>query len=687
MVCHEPCVFKRDAVRLKDRIAALENGLELEKLQNAYENEKRAKLNAVNDRDRMRKSVEEGKKTIGRLRETIEGYKDKLVWAEEDLEQEKKTADKKIRELKKKVNDLEKALSDAAWKQEKQQKESEKQLRKELAMQKASYEKIIADMDKKHQEEIAEKEEKIQSLKAHLQGRTEAGKAGKKEPLLETVKTDSTTSSVPPGLDPNHPKITNNRTPSGLKPGAQKGHEAHPRKRYAPTETVVLPPPEEVRDHPDEYYETGIIKKQRVSVRLIIKVVEYIGKKYRSHKTRAVVHSDFPDDLGHLEVNYDQTIDALTTYLHSVCNVPYNKIQELFREGTEGQVLEISTGKLASLEKSFSELSEEERAAIAENLFIGETMNLDGTPVRINGKQRQVLVMCNKENVLYKMTGCKGEEAIKGTPAENYPGITISDGESTFTKIGDNNQRCCVHEGRYLKHAEEDAPGLNWAKEMRELLQEIQHRRNVETGQGKVCMPETERKKVSARYDAVIRKGIEEYQLFCPELFEKHLATSKKKLEKCGDRYGLDMDKLNQISRRELKKDMDIYPDMPLDALNALVKDINTLLRLMTDKEHYLLFLEDYTIPPHNNDAEKCARTIKVHVKPNGGMRSEEYAGYYADTVSVLESAQRKGESRFEKLTNVFERKATELKEKIQNAIEKSIGARKNKKEEPAEEI
>ena len=120
-----------------------------------------------------------------------------------------------------------------------------------------------------------------------------------------------------------------------------------------------------------------------------------------------------------------------------------------------------------------------------------------------------------------------------------------------------------------------------------------------------------------------------------------------------------------------MRKECEIYPEMPTDALNSLVKDINLLIRLMVDKEHYLLFLEDYTIPPHNNDAEKCARTVKTHLKPNGGMRSEEYTGYYADTVSVLETEHRQGRSRLSKLGDVFGRTVKAVKKKMAEGREK----------------
>lgn len=676
MTCHEPCIYKRDAARLGKRVEALESGMELEKLQKAVETEKRGRLNAVNDRDRLKQRLEESKKANRKLKESIEHYKDQLVWAEEAAEKEKEASAARIRSLKKQVGELQKALSDAQWRLEKSQKDLEKQHRKELKQQKASYEARISELEEKYQTELAEKDELVRTLTKHLQEwgvdkRDEKPEEGK-TPKVKTAKTDSTTSSIPPGQDPNHPTITNNRTPSGRKPGAQEGHEAHPRKRYKPTTVIKLPPPREVVEHPDDYYVIGSISKQVVSVHLVVEVTEYQGMKYRNHKTRAVVRSEFPEDVGHLEVNYDPSIDALATYLHSVCNVPYNKIQELLREATEGRGLDISTGKLADLEKRFSGLTGEERAVIAEKLFRGKTMNIDGTSARVNGRQRQILIMCNKENVLFRMTGCKGEKAVEGTPAEDYQGVTISDSEATFTKLGSKNQRCNVHESRYLKRASLNTPELKWSSRMREFLQRIQHERNIGLERGERCMPARERKKICSEYDIYLIQGISEYREHFPELFLNHLKRSRSRLEACAGRYGIDAEiqTLTGEAAGKTRKDSEIYPEMPTDALNALIKDINLLIRLMTEKEQYLLFLEDYSIPPHNNDAEKCARTVKTHLKPNGGMRSDEYAGYYADTASVLETEHRQKKSRLAKLGEVFGRSVKVIRKKMSDGRE-----------------
>ena len=433
-----------------------------------------------------------------------------------------------------------------------------------------------------------------------------------------------------------------------------------------------LPTPQEVKEHPEDYYrmEKPIIK-QRISVTVKVEVTDYIAECYRNHKTREIIHSEFPEDLGHLEVNYDNSVDALVTYLHSVCAVPYGKIQELLREAADGKALVISTGKLANLEKRFSELSEEERSVIAENLFRGKTMNIDGTTIRINGKQKQILVMSNSKNVLYKMTGCKGNKALEGTPAENYPGTTISDSEATFTKCGSKNQRCLIHEGRYLNRAMQDTPDLQWSSQMKELFQRLQHTRHLEMDQGKKCMAAADRKKAYEEYDAAILRGIKEYSALCPELLNKHLVIAEKKLKECAARYGIDFSALPHPARGETKQDVLLYPQIPKDVLDGLVKDVTMLIRYMEAKKNYLLFLEDYSITPENNAAEKCAREVKTHIKPNGGMRSDDYAGYYADTASVLQTAHKNGQSRFGKLKLVFARTFSTVRQKMSSAREK----------------
>ena len=660
MACFAPCEYKKEVSQLRKSLASLDPARVEEKMDKA----RRSALRAINERDCARRRNGELQETIVRLKSEIESLKDRLVWAEEDLEKAKEKGTSEQKALKRRINELEKELSTAVWRLEKQQKDSDKAMKKAMKQKEEECAAKLREAEEKHRKEIAEKDAVIKALTEQLQktagsagGNGEEGKAGVCSP-----KTDSSNSSTSPGQDPNHPTITNNREPSGRKPGGQNGHKPQPRKKMKPDKVILLPPPQAVIDNPDAYYEIGEKCKQVVSVRMTIEVTEYVGKRYRNHKTREVVCSEFPDGVGHLEVNYDESVEALAAFLHSVCNVPYNKIQELFNEAVEGAPLQISTGKLAGLEKKFSTLSGKEQADIWSKLFLSKVMNIDGTPVRVNGKQRQVLVMRSGKNVMYKMTGCKGDKAIEGTPAEHYRGIIVSDGESTFTKLGKQHQGCLVHEGRYVRHAEEAAEGLTWHKEMRDLLKGLQHRRNEDMARGIMEMPEKEREETGERYSAILKKGLSEYGELCGWLLRQQLLSSVKRLMPHAREYSLDFEAIRKEHSDEAVEDLDP------EAKKVLQKDINTMIRLIADKEDYLLFLSDYTIPPHNNDAEKAARTIKVHVKPNGGMRSEDYAGYYADTATVLETEHAHGRSRFEKMKEVFKRRGKVIFHKIKKA-------------------
>ena len=638
MACYEICEHKKEASMLRKRLAELDP----DRVKAVLEKSRESQLRAVNERDYARKRVREQEERIRKLLDKIESLKDKLVWAEEDWEKERKAGISARKSQKHQIDELEKKLSTAVWKLDKLKRDLEKAHKKELKQQKEEYEKKIRELEERYQKEIAAKDAVIETLcgqPCSVGRKVDAG----------STKADSTNSSVPPGQDPNHATITNNRESTGRTQGGQPGHKAQPRKKFNPDHVVKLPPPEEVVKNPDAYYCIGEISKQVVSVRIAIEVTEYVALQYRNHKTRNVIHSEFPEGVGHLEVNYDESVESLAAYLHSVCNVPYNKIQELFNEAVDS-TLPISIGKLAGLEKKFSSLSREDRNEIWGKLFRSKTMNLDGTCMRVNGKQRQVLVMRSGGTVMYRMTGCKGDKALEGTPVEHYDGIVISDGESTFTKLGRKRQGCLVHEGRYVRHAEDVAPGLEWPGEMRGLLKELQHRRNEDVAKGIWKMPEKEKQKVIERYEGVIKKGLDEYGKLCGKLLTQQLLSNRKRLQKFADTYSLDFD--------FLKREHDTAaPDVHnSETQKALRKDINTLIRLMADKDDYLLFLSDYTIPPHNNDAEKSARTVKIHAKPNGGMRSEEYAGYYADTATVMETEHMQGRSRYAMLKSVFRR-------------------------------
>ena len=126
---------------------------------------------------------------------------------------------------------------------------------------------VFGDISDEHQKEIEIKDRMIKKLESRLvkteqelddakdklrdknielyQAKTEIEDL--KGVILELkaqINRDYENSSIPSSQKPNHKKITNNREKTGRKPGGQKGHKGHPRKKYKPTGYIFIPAPD-----------------------------------------------------------------------------------------------------------------------------------------------------------------------------------------------------------------------------------------------------------------------------------------------------------------------------------------------------------------------------------------------------------------------------------------------------------
>lgn len=157
---------------------------------------------------------------------------------------------------------------------------------------------------------------------------------GKNKKLIAQVNKDFENSSIPSSKQKaGKKKIPNSREKTGKK----LGHKGHARKQHKPDVTYEIPAPVEYIDNPD-YYETGeMIRKQKISIMLNAKIVEYTTKEYRNRKTGARVHAPFPEGYVN-EVNYDGTVKALAFLLGNECGVSHGKIRRLLSELTDGEI-------------------------------------------------------------------------------------------------------------------------------------------------------------------------------------------------------------------------------------------------------------------------------------------------------------------------------------------------------------
>lgn len=429
---------------------------------------------------------------------------------------------------------------------------------------------------------------------------------GQNAKLRAQITKDNTNSSIPSSQCPNH-KTPNNREKTGRKAGAQKGHKGHRRKHLEPTEEIHrLAPPHIVVNNPDYYKTDQKIVKQLIRISLQLEVIQYEADVYRHHKSRKKVHAAFPEGMVN-DVEYDASVCAFISLLHSHGNMSYDKIIEVISELTDGK-LTPSKGMIADLEKKFSKRSEEDRKQIFNRMLVYPYMHIDGTTVRVNGKNGQVLIETSPVGTLLYHTGIKGDKAVMGTAAEEYDGISIHDGESTFFHYGKEHQCCLVHELRYLKGSMDNEPHLTWASLMREYLQFLMHYINTAKEDGRKELTDQDKIVFEEQYDQIL------------DLAEREYTEHPPNLKYYNDGY-------------------------------------KTMKRLRKRKEQYLLFLSDLSIPCQNNPAELVARKVKMHSKQSGGYRSPIYSQYHCDVLSVMESNKALGIGRYTTLLDVYKRR------------------------------
>ena len=59
MACYAPCEYKREVSELRKKVELLESGLQTERLNKKLDQEKRSKLYALNERDGLKRKLEE----------------------------------------------------------------------------------------------------------------------------------------------------------------------------------------------------------------------------------------------------------------------------------------------------------------------------------------------------------------------------------------------------------------------------------------------------------------------------------------------------------------------------------------------------------------------------------------------------------------------------------------------------
>lgn len=502
----------------------------------------------------------------------------------------------------KEYKDLEKFYKEQLkeMKQQNEVKEKEVKLLKEQNKQK---DEIIHDLDRydyKGQCQILRLEN--EELKKKLQ-QYEA-KFGLAKRSLEK---DSSNSCKPSSTDGYKKVVQNNRVKSGKKPGREKGH-----KRSAPQ--VSINPDKKIMvskvatcscGHKTE--EIGEVSRDLISIKIITYTTQYKGKKTKCPCCNKEYMPKFPSNVKSI-INYDEDIKSLVVYLNSYCNVPNQKAIELLGLLSDEKI-KMCQGTVGNIIKQFSKKSQPILRKIKRSIIKEPVINEDETPITVNGKIMSVIGVFTKKLSITEAFARRNLESFEEMGIlDRYIGVVCHDHNPIHQRFKKSKQaECNFHILRYCKS---------------EL--EVHKRESI---------------KSFMEYLLKIRDKVDEYRIQGRKSFndEEYEETKKEYL------------RLLEIWQEDHKED---YKKRKTTAYYESEKRL--IARLKEYVDDHLRFTTDFRIDFTNNLAERGLRKIKSKLKVAGSFRSLQYAKYYCDAISIIDTCKKQNVKIFETIKNIF---------------------------------
>lgn len=431
--------------------------------------------------------------------------------------------------------------------------------------------------------------------------------------LEHQLHRDSHNSSKPPSSDGiRHRKPKPRRKRSGRKPGAQPGH--------AGTTLALVDTPDRVIEHRVTQCEhcardlqaVAPLEVQRRQVVDIpdrpVEVTEHRGEVKRCPDCHRTTHAVFPSGVA-APVQYGPGITARIVYMHCYQLIPVKRISEWFRDEWQ---LPLSTGPIMrSLREAADRVEpimETVRLALQRSRH---SIHADETGMRVQGTLWWFHVASNDRLTwlfAHRHRGHQAMDAADILPHRPDESNTVHDGLPAYRKYPGTDSLCNAHHCRELEDAKERTQQA-WPEALQAVLYEMKDAAEAARQAGAAKVDPELRDRLRARYDALIRQGLEEN----PEV-------------------------LPAPGRRRRPKQ---------------TKTRNLLERLDRDREATLRFFEDLSVPFTNNLAERDLRMLKVRQNVSGTFRSEEGAKRFALLRGYLQTGRKQKQSLWAVLQSV----------------------------------
>lgn len=434
------------------------------------------------------------------------------------------------------------------------------------------------------------------------------------ERLKSLQNNDGTTSGIPTSMTPIGKKkvIPNFAKNTGGKIGRRDGHKKDKLERIA-DEKIDEHIKHEVKSCPnckkEDLIPTGkVITKDVKDYKIIVENTRHEYIEYKCSCCGKLVHKLIPNHLKE-ECQYGSNLKSLVLTLINVGNVPLNKIKRIL-SGLSIEEINPCEGYLAKIQRIASRKLDSFIEELRCNLLNSEIIYWDDTVIQINKNQSCMRYYGNDFICLFKAHEKKNklgldEDKILSLLSSN----TVVEHDHNKVNYNDEysfiNAECCQHLLRDLKKVEINIPSRTWCKDIIELFQKYDHKRNELLSKKIDTFTSDEINDFILKLDQALLKGLEENEQDSKPYYAK--------------------------------------------------KEKTLIYRIMEYRDNYIYWILDFDIPFTNNLSERNLRGIKSKMKVSGQFQNIERAKDYASIRSYIETCRLYGVNEYECLTKLVE--------------------------------
>jgi transposase len=427
---------------------------------------------------------------------------------------------------------------------------------------------------------------------------------------------DSHNSSRPPSSDGLRRKPKSQREKSGKKRGGQQGHRGHQVALVAAPDLVAIHRPSQCSACQHELSRDAPSWVERRQVRevpaLRLHVSEHRILHVRCPACGATTAAEAPAGV-RAPQQYGPRLRALCAYFVQQQFVPYARVREVVADVFGAAV---SVGTLVNLVRHGADRLGEVEQEIKTALRHAPVLHHDETGLRVVGAESAQLewthVTCTPTLTHYARHAARGATALEAIGIlPGYRGVSVHDGWTSYRHFQTGRHALCnAHHLRELTFVEEELQQA-WAGQLKHLLREMRTAVEQARAAGAAQLQRALRDDFIARYEALLGQGLAQNPLPPP----------------------------SGKPRRGRRKQSPVR---------------NLLDRLWTYEHEALLFLDDFSVPFDNNQAERDLRMVKVQQKVSGTFCSDVGADAFCRIRSVCSTWRKQGRSVLDALEAAF---------------------------------